>query len=387
MISFFLLPKGVLHKLDYYRSRFFWQGDSEKKKYRLVKWSVVCRPKDHGGLGVHDLEVKNSSLLGKWLFKRLTENGVWHTLLKRKFMGTKALSQVLWKPGDSHFWAGMMATKKFLFHYGTFSIKDGSQIRFWEDSWLGNSPLSEQFSALYSIVHRKSDTIALVMATSPLDVTFRRDLYGPRLVAWNALLQRLDSIHLSTGPDEFRRNLHPNGKFLVDSLYKAIIQSDIPVNCNKKIWKMKIPLKTNFFLYWYLHRGVILTKDNLVKRNWRGSTQCVFCHQDKTIKHLLFRYRFARSIWSLIQVALNLYPPTSVANIFGNWLHGIDLRFQTLIRVGALAVIWSLWLCRNDKVLNDKNCSLLQVVYRCTGFLHLWSRLQRMENRDLFTED
>jgi hypothetical protein len=33
MISFFLLPKGVLHKRDYYRSRFFWQGDSEKKKY------------------------------------------------------------------------------------------------------------------------------------------------------------------------------------------------------------------------------------------------------------------------------------------------------------------------------------------------------------------
>jgi hypothetical protein len=24
MISFFLLPKGVLHKLDYYQSRFFW---------------------------------------------------------------------------------------------------------------------------------------------------------------------------------------------------------------------------------------------------------------------------------------------------------------------------------------------------------------------------
>jgi hypothetical protein len=32
MISFFLLPKGVLHRLDYYRSRFFWQGDSEIKE-------------------------------------------------------------------------------------------------------------------------------------------------------------------------------------------------------------------------------------------------------------------------------------------------------------------------------------------------------------------
>jgi hypothetical protein len=32
----------------------------------------------------------------------------------------------------------------------------------------------------------------------------------------------------------------------------------------------------------------------------------------------------------------------------------IDHRFQMLIRVGALAIIWSLWLCRNDKVFNKK---------------------------------
>jgi hypothetical protein len=37
MISFFLLLKGVLHKLNYYRSRFFWQGDNKKKKYKLAK--------------------------------------------------------------------------------------------------------------------------------------------------------------------------------------------------------------------------------------------------------------------------------------------------------------------------------------------------------------
>jgi hypothetical protein len=58
MLPFFLLPKGVLNRLDFFRSRFFWQGDSEKKNYRLAKWSVVCSPKDQGGLGIHDLEVK-----------------------------------------------------------------------------------------------------------------------------------------------------------------------------------------------------------------------------------------------------------------------------------------------------------------------------------------
>jgi hypothetical protein len=385
MISFFLLPKGVLHRLDYYRSRFFWQGDSEKKKYRLVKWSVVCTPKDQGGLGIHDLQVKNTALLGKWLYKLLTEDGMWQILLKRKYVGSKALSQVFWKQGDSHFWAGLMATKPKFFRFGHFSIKDGSQIRFWEDSWLGNAPLREQYPALYNIVRYKSDTIMKVMATSPPDVTFRRDLIGQRLVAWNALLQRLANVQLSPGSDEFRWSLLKNGQFSVDSMYNALIHPLVPVVNNKMIWKMKIPLKTKVF-GWYLRRGVILTKDNLARRNWHGNKSCVFCHQDETIKHLFFHCRFARSIWSIIQIASTLYPPRSVANIFGNWLHGIDNRFRTLIRVGALAIIWSLWLCRNDKVFDNKISSPLQVIYRCTGTLRLWSSLQRVENRDLFME-
>jgi hypothetical protein len=52
-------------------------------------------------------------------------------------------------------------------------------------------------------------------------------------------------------------------------MYKALIHSDILVDNNKKIWKMKVPLKNkNTKIFgWYLHRGVILTKDNLAKRN------------------------------------------------------------------------------------------------------------------------
>jgi hypothetical protein len=73
-------------------------------------WFAVPRIR---GLGVHDLEVKNSALLDKWNFKLLTKDGVWQTLIKRKYIGSKALSEVLWKSEDSHFWAGLMATKKF----------------------------------------------------------------------------------------------------------------------------------------------------------------------------------------------------------------------------------------------------------------------------------
>src|SRR4051812_28800428 len=141
---------------------------------------------------------------------------------------------------------------------------------------------------------------------------------------------------------------------------------------------MKIPLKTKIFA-WYLRKGVILTKDNLIKRNWHGSTQCVFCHQDETIRHLLFHCKFARSIWSFIQIASGLSPPRSVINVFSHWLHG---KYRTLFRVGALAIIWSLWLCRNDKIFNNIMSSPLQVIYRATAILRSWNILRRMEFRD-----
>jgi hypothetical protein len=176
-----------------------------------------------------------------------------------------------------------------------------------------------------------------------------------------------------------------SNKFTISSLYNAIIQSAIPVNENKKNWKIKRLLKIKIF-GWYLRRWIILTKDNLVKHNWLRSSQCVFSHHNETIKNLFIKCSFVRSIWSCIQVASDMYPPTSVANSFGKWIHGIDHRFRTLIKVGALDVIWSLWLCRNDKKNYDENYSLLQVIYRCTAILRSWCALQRVENRDLFME-
>ena len=57
LLSFFEIPKGVRKRLDFYRSRFFWQSNQLKRKYRLTKWNLVCRPKNQGGLGISVLDV------------------------------------------------------------------------------------------------------------------------------------------------------------------------------------------------------------------------------------------------------------------------------------------------------------------------------------------
>lgn len=103
MLSFLEIPIGVRKRLDFYRSRFFWQSDEHKKKYRLIKWNIICRPKDQGGLGIEVLDIKNKCLLSKWLFKLLHEEGVWQELLTNKYLNNKTLSQVEAKPTDSQF--------------------------------------------------------------------------------------------------------------------------------------------------------------------------------------------------------------------------------------------------------------------------------------------
>jgi hypothetical protein len=125
--------------------------------------------------------------------------------------------------------------RKFYFPYGYFSIRHGSEIRFWKDKWPGNTPLREKYPTLYYILRHKSDTLAKVLESSPPNVSLRRSFLGPRQALWNDLLQRLDSINLTQGSDVFHQNLTENGTFSVASMYNALIQPDVPVDNNKKI--------------------------------------------------------------------------------------------------------------------------------------------------------
>jgi hypothetical protein len=72
---------------------------------------MACRPKDQGGLGIDVLDVKNSCLLSKWMFKIINEEGMWQELLCNKYLKTKTIVEVQAKPTDSPFWKGLMHQK------------------------------------------------------------------------------------------------------------------------------------------------------------------------------------------------------------------------------------------------------------------------------------
>ena len=133
---------------------------------------------------------------------------------------------------------------------------------------------------------------------------------------------------------------------------------------------------------WLLRRKVILTKDNLAKRNWIGNQKCCFCEQNETVQHLFFECHVARTIWRIIHMSFGLAPPKNITNLFGNWLKGIPKVVIQNIRVGVSAVLWTIWNIRNDLVFNKhKYIYFLQVIPLVTHWIHMWSYLQPEDKR------
>jgi hypothetical protein len=89
---------------------------------------------------------------------------------------------------------------------------------------------------------------------------------------------------------------------------------------------------------WYLNKGVTLTKDNLVRRNWTRNTKCVYCTCDKTIQHLFFYCHYAKFLWRALQFTFGIQRIANINDIFTCWLLGIGIKHRKQILVGATAL-------------------------------------------------
>eukprot|EP00253_Pinus_taeda_P020518 PITA_20518 len=105
-------PKGVLQTCRNIQKDFLWGKGEEKKKWALVAWENICKPKSHGGLGLDDpavlIEVLGQKLWWRWI-KYLTSP--WAQIWKQKYANN-------WQDKD---------------HIRIYGIIKGSHI--WNKSW------------------------------------------------------------------------------------------------------------------------------------------------------------------------------------------------------------------------------------------------------------
>jgi hypothetical protein len=95
-----------------------------------------------------------------------------------------------------------MGVKDDFFQRGSLVVGDGTWTWFWEDAWLGDTPLAYQFPALY-IVRTKDVSVAGVFSQVHLNMRINRLLIRKKWFAWVYLVSGLMNVHLNNEPESF----------------------------------------------------------------------------------------------------------------------------------------------------------------------------------------
>jgi hypothetical protein len=84
--------------------------------------------------------------------------------------------------------------------------------------------------------------------------------------------------------------------------------------------------------------NAILTKDNMIKRQWKGDPSCYFCHLHESTTHLLFTCSVAKTVWATIATCIGATNVPTSFNQSWKWCERWISRGKQFYAIGIGAV-------------------------------------------------
>ena len=117
-------------------------------------------------------------------------DALWFKLLKDKYLKNANFFASKAK-GSSQFWQGLHRVKH-LFKWGaTFTIGNGKNCLFWQDSWIHDVPLKILYEDLYKMVWHPNCSVSDCWADLEWFVDVRRALSSEEFQRWTLLYNEL----------------------------------------------------------------------------------------------------------------------------------------------------------------------------------------------------
>jgi len=174
--------------------------------------------------------------------------------------------------------------------------------------------------------------------------------------------------------------LETSNAFTVRSLYNFLTLQphiDLPVAASS-IWHKDVSLKVVLFA-WRLFRDRLPTKDNLLQRGVinHDSRMCVAgCDSVESSCHLFLHCNSFSSVWHLIYswIGVSMITPCYVPAHFHqfSFCGCADKRRRSVLQVIWFATVWEIWKERNNRLFNDKESSVHQVVDKINSLTFMW---------------
>lgn len=193
-------------------------------------------------MGVKDLRKENIGLLCKWWWKFESGQGLWLTIVRRKYLGNGTVPSVKMRNTDSPSWKALLKVRPYYLHGRQLVVRNGEFTRLWEDVWgVNDTPFCAQFSDLYSICLKPQITLRSFLENMTV-VTFRRRLTPVMQVHWETIKKHATEMTLTIEQDQVSWKFEKSGRYSVKSMYKWL-EKDLHGAHHRWIWKAKLPLK------------------------------------------------------------------------------------------------------------------------------------------------
>ncbi|KAK5785053.1 hypothetical protein PVK06_039598 [Gossypium arboreum] len=146
----FLLPKSLCMELENIMGAFWWRKNQGKQGMHWCDWKSLCALKEDGGMGFHNLNHFNITLLAKqgWRLLRNPNSLLARTLKAKYFKESDFLNSRLGKL-PSFTWQSIWTAKGLLLKRLGWKIGNGKHVSIWEDAWiLGNEDFRIQHTSV-----------------------------------------------------------------------------------------------------------------------------------------------------------------------------------------------------------------------------------------------
>lgn len=350
-----LLPKGVILAMERMIRDFLWGSKQGTRNCHLVKWDVITKSKEYGGLGIRKLEPMNRAFLAKHGWRIIqNDDSLWVQIFKAKYAITSTDCST-WKPKQnmSNAWKGILKSVPILISGGKRMVRNGKDTAFWSEKWLENYPLNLAAASPLPTSERDKTVSSYWNADSGWDWGTLSPLL-PELI-----LDKLAAYSLINDPnatDITGWRKETSGRFSVCSTYDIDVGDDDQVEPStwNSIWKLKVPNRVRTFI-WLAKHNRLMTNENRVRRGLTDSDKCWFCvNEVENGEHVLRSCPLAAEVWKSI---LPEYHNRAMSMSFSRWLtegttsRGNGNQAANMSSNFALTAWW-IWRWRNEAIFN-----------------------------------